>query len=382
MKTKISALLMTMAMCTLVFTACKKHDHSPQCDDNDKTVTTSKVFATGLNNPRGLKFGPDGNLYVAEGGIGGTNSSVGQCTQVPATGPGPLTGSDSGSRISKIDWQGNRTTFVNYLPSSQTNAATGHGVTGMADVAFIGNTLYGLIGGGGCSHGVPKIPNGIAQAGANGSWTLAANYSKYLLAHPGVNYEPDDYTPDGNPWNMITVKNNFYLVEANTGVLDKISSEGTVSRVVDISATQGHIVPTALTHHDGFFYVGNLGIFPIKVGSSKVFQVMHDGQISVYASGFTTIVGLAFDNSGRLYVLELSEGPGGPTPNLGKIIRVDKLGNRQVIASGLNFPTAMTFGPDGKLYVSASGIGAPGTGQVLQIGFKCELVLGDINIDI
>ena len=33
------------------------------------TVTT---FATGLDNPHGMKFGPDGFLYVAEAGRGGT----------------------------------------------------------------------------------------------------------------------------------------------------------------------------------------------------------------------------------------------------------------------------------------------------------------------
>src|SRR5438067_8063771 len=41
--------------------------------------TNVTVFATGLLNPRGLKWGPDGSLYVAEGGSGGTNSTAGRC---------------------------------------------------------------------------------------------------------------------------------------------------------------------------------------------------------------------------------------------------------------------------------------------------------------
>jgi hypothetical protein len=58
------------------------------------------VYATGLNNPRGLTFGPDGYLYVAEGGAGGTTSTVGTCEQVP--GPvGPYTGGFT-SRISDL----------------------------------------------------------------------------------------------------------------------------------------------------------------------------------------------------------------------------------------------------------------------------------------
>ncbi|HAK07061.1 MAG TPA: ScyD/ScyE family protein, partial [Spartobacteria bacterium] len=113
-----------------------------------------------------------------------------------------------------------------------------------------------------------------------------------------------------------------------------------------------------------------LNTFPIVPGSSKVLKITPTGQISVFASGLTTILGVAFDSAGRLYVLENTTGTGNqfPTPGTGKVIRIES-GNRTLIASGLFLPTAMTFGPDGALYVSNVGFGPPpnGLGQVLKI---------------
>ncbi|HTF43287.1 MAG TPA: hypothetical protein VK641_05285 [Terriglobales bacterium] len=53
-----------------------------------QTSSNVTVFSTGFSNPRGLKWGPDGNLYVAEAGIGGGTSTQGKCDQVvPPVGP-------------------------------------------------------------------------------------------------------------------------------------------------------------------------------------------------------------------------------------------------------------------------------------------------------
>jgi hypothetical protein len=326
---------------------------------------TVSVFSMGFNNPRGLKFGPDGMLYVAEGGTGGSTFTSG-CDQVP--GPvGPYSGSPTGGRISRVDSEGNRTTVTDQLPSSNANPQIGGDVEGVSDVAFMGNTLYALVAGGGCSHGVRGHPNGIYRIGAGGSATLVANLSAFLKSHPVANPFAGDFEPDGTPYSMIAERGSLYLVEPNHGELDRASPGGTISRVVDISASQGHIVPASLASH-GVFYVGNLNTFPIVPGSSKIMQITPSGQIHIAATGLSTVLGVAFDNRARMYALEMTATAGLPAPGAGAIVRIAN-GQKRTLVSGLDFPTAMTFGPDGALYVSVNGLGpnAAGGGEVLRI---------------
>src|SRR5215470_14484902 len=84
----IAAFVMTMS--TAIVT------NAPDAQASDGV----SIFATGFNGPRGLKFGPDGYLYVAEAGLGGTKSTIGQCPQVPSP-PGPYFGVRT-SRVLKV----------------------------------------------------------------------------------------------------------------------------------------------------------------------------------------------------------------------------------------------------------------------------------------
>ena len=233
------------------------------------TATIVSVFATGLNNPRGLKFGPDGYFYVAEGGEGGS-STTSDCDQVGKA--GPYSGGFN-STISKISPDGTtKTTVVDGLPSSQTNPQLGSLVSGVADIAFINGQLYGIKAGAGCSHGLEGTDNTIFRVNPNGTTTTIANLSEYQKTNPVANPDPGDFEPNGSWYSMISVRGALYAVEPNHGEIVKVTTDGQINRVVDVSATQGHIVPTTIAYH-GNFYFGNLNTFPVSVGSSGTLKL-------------------------------------------------------------------------------------------------------------
>jgi hypothetical protein len=215
---------------------------------------------------------------------------------------------------------------------------------------------------------VTNVPNGVIKVDArNHTWTLIADLSAFQQSHPVAHPNPGDFEPDGTWYSMVAVRGALYAVEPNHGEIDKITTDGAVSRVIDISASQGHVVPTALAYQ-GNFYVANLGVFPQKVGSSNVWKVTPSGQIKTKTSGFDMVLGLVVDGQARTYVLEAAAGSPAPAPNKGRITRVDPSGKREIIADGLLFPAGMTMGPDGNLYVSDFGFGGgPGEGLVLKV---------------
>jgi hypothetical protein len=232
----------------------------------------------------------------------------------------------------------------------------------------VGDQLYALVSGGGCSHGSRSVPAGIAKVSPTGEWSIVANLSAFQHRRPVAHPFAGDFEPDGTWFSMRAIHGILFAVEPNHGEVVRIDpATGQIGRIVDVSATQGHVVPTALAERFGNLFFGNLGTFPVTPGTEKVWSLARNGDLAVARSGFTTVLGLDFDGRGRMYVLETSHAAGFPTPGTGRVVRINSDGTRTVIVDGLFFPTAMRFGPDGRLYISNKGFGPPQPGELLQV---------------
>jgi glucose/arabinose dehydrogenase len=340
------------------------------------------VVATGLHNPRGLDFAPNGALYIAESGSGGNGPVI----------PGaefPMHFGTSGS-ITRV-FKGTQERIVTGLPSFASE--TGASATGPSAVSFgpLGHAFV-TIGLGRPPHyrddviaqGAPAATNlgRLFQMNQNGQLKEVAD-----LAGFEARANPDGNVPDSNPNGVLaSTEGAAYVADAGGNDLLRVDADGTISVVAvfpNRTVPKPPFLPTppfpsqlsmqsvstnVVRGPDGALYVSELTGFPFPVGAARVYRVVPGSAPTIYAEGFTNIIDLEFDAHGNLYVLEIDANSLlAPSP-AGRLARINAGGGApQTIASdGLVMPGGMAIGPDGAIYVSNYGT-SPTAGEVVRI---------------
>jgi glucose/arabinose dehydrogenase len=323
---------------------------------------SAEVFASGLNNPRGLAFASDGSLYIAE---------TGYLDAEPAPGV-PLTFLSTGS-ITRV-WGTTQTRVVTGLPTIF-NAGMGE-LAGAQDISFgADGTGYVAIGLGAAPAARPsgsRLGHVLTFTNAGTTATLA-DISAYEAGN-----NPAGGPLDSNPYHITAAPGGGLIAtDAGANALYTISAAGEVAlaatfpgRPIGPPVPVSDSVPTGVAvAPDGTIYIAELTGFPFVPGAARIYSLAPGSDVpAIFATGLTNLTDLTLGADGTLYALEYDQ-DGILGPNVGgAIVRISSTGERETVYNtGLINPTGLTIGADGAFYVTINSNGAEGTGEVLRI---------------
>ncbi len=347
------------------------------------TPAEPTVVASGLNNPRKLAVGPDGTVYVTEAGVGGNS---GNCITSPEGGTACYGPSGSITRIAR----GAQTRVLTGLPSAA-DQTTGMAADGPSAVLIDGDGTLGVL-----NQDLGLNPDGTNGFGADGAlfgkllaarpgsdsstWETLADFAKFEAENnpdKGAGAQPGEEI-DSDPYAMVRFGPGLAVADAAANDLLYLDEKGDIS-VLAVFPTQPGVIPadafgpgnppadtpvdiqsvptSVAVGPDGALYVGELTGFPFVPGTARVWRVVPGQAPTVYASGFTNIVDLAFDRQGHLLVLEIAKNGLNSNDPTGALIRVESDGTRtELMSDGLVAPTGLAVAVDGSVYVSNFGV--------------------------
>jgi hypothetical protein len=353
----------------LLLAACAGDETTaPLPNTTTETVTiqsSTTVLMSGLDAPRGLAWGPEGGLYVAEAG---TRAINGPCATV-ARGPNCYSGTGAVTR-----WlNGQQERVASGLPSVF-NTTFGD-IIGPQDIGFAGHRAFVTIGWGGDPAARAELGNFAKGLGwvlklkSKGRWRELADVASLETEQQN----PAGGPLDSNPFGLLAESERLFVADAGGNSLVLVHPNGRVRAIATFPRTpappafggQSDAVPTEVQGGpDGALYVSTLSGVPFVPGAAKIYRVVAGGTPTVYVDGFKTIVDFTFGRDGNLYVLEYASGPFLTPP--GRVLQVAPNGTRTVITTALTNPTGILVDHDGVIYVSNLGDQA-GVGEVLKI---------------
>jgi hypothetical protein len=349
------------------------------------------VVADNLDNARGVSFGPDGSIYVAEAGNGG------DCP------PSATSCAGNTGALTKITSDGQER-ILSELPSLAIGISNQRFVDGPQELKFdsSGNPYflyaYGTFPGSrdpelNAISGNTIPPDLVSNTPSlgqlysvdlnTGNLTSIVDLAKYELVN-----NPDGTDLVSNPYALEIDGDTAYIADAGANTVLSLKLDGSDLQAIPLPTQtvenpelppglgQGpeklevQSVPTGITvGADGALYVSELTGFPYPEGEARIFRIGADGKPEVYADGFTQISDLEFDKDGNLLVLQFADLSQWKGDMSGSLIQISPDGTRTTLVSageGLEGATALDISPNNEIYVTNKG-NLVDVGQVVKI---------------
>lgn len=320
------------------------------------------VIVDGLQSPRGLVFGRNGRLYVAQAGSGGNTGKITEIRDV------------RGKHPRKRD-------VITGLLS-----VGGKGEFESVDgISVLGENIYAIMGASNAATGFPSLLGHLLKVSLGGQIQDVANVGDFDFAWTNDHFDlaPRDF-PDANPYAVLALAERLYVADAGANTLNLLHPNGSDAIIAFFpNNVIADSTPTCIAKGpDGALYIGTLALVDsLVIGPSAIVYRVDPraadpsnlGTVlniaTPWATGLWPINGCAFGPDGTFYASELITTQQFSNGDVVKIPFATPDVHTSLTGGALLFPAGVAVGTDGSVFVSNGGAEVP-VGQVVRLSSR------------